>query len=134
MQRRIEARNVVALRREEDVAVGILPPQPGSVELLEEQVDDEVERAERGAEVPRTCALHGGEGVCAAHVGDQRKIGLPLAYAVELGLRDQLQRENRRDVIHNRHPVAQLSAPWARTARASAETTGAASHAKTSPQ
>ena len=57
----IEARDVVAFRREVDVAVRVLEAKLGRVQLLEEQVDDDVHRAEARAEVARAGALHGDE-------------------------------------------------------------------------
>ena len=72
-ERRVQAGHVVALRGEEDVAVGIVEPALGDVELVEQQVDDEVERAERGAEMTRAGALHGDERVQPARVREQRQ-------------------------------------------------------------
>ncbi len=93
--------HVVALRREEDVAVGIVEPALGDVQLLEQEVRDDVERAERGAEVARAGALHGDERVQPARVGEQRqlRVGVDLggAESIELRLRDEAQ------VGHGRH-------------------------------
>ena len=75
-ERRVQPGHVVALRREEDVAVGIVEAALGDVQLLEQQVRDDVERAERGAEVPRAGTLHGDEGVQPARVREQRQPGV----------------------------------------------------------
>ena len=94
LQRRGEARDVVALGGEEDVAVRVVPAQPGHVQLAEEEVRDEVERAEARAEVPRAGALHGDQRVRPAHVREQRERGVVAAAradAVELGARDQAE-------------------------------------------
>ena len=85
----------MALRREEDVAVGVLEPPVSDVQLGEEEVRNEVERAEGGAEVSRAGALHCDEGVQPARVGKQRqlRVGVDVgcAEAIELGLRDEAQ-------------------------------------------
>ena len=95
VERRVQARDVVALGREEDVAVGIVEPALGDVQLVEEQVRDDVERAERRAEVAGAGALHRDERVQPAHVGEERepRVGVDVggAHAIELGLRDEAQ-------------------------------------------
>jgi len=67
----------------------------GNVQLVEEKVRDDVERAERGAEVPRSCALDGHERVEAAHIGEQRESGVLIdvraSKSVELWLGDEAQ-------------------------------------------
>ena len=94
-ERRVQPGHVVALRREEHVAVGIVEAALGDVELVEQQVGDDVERAERGAEMPRAGALHGNERVQPARVGQERqlRVGIDVggAEAIELGLRDEVQ-------------------------------------------
>ena len=75
-ERRVQAGHVVALRREEDVPVGIVEPALGDVQLLEQEVRDDVERAEGGAEVPRAGPLHGDERVQPACVREQRQPGV----------------------------------------------------------
>ena len=60
--------DVVALRREEDVAVGAVEAQLADVELFEQEVGDDVERAEARAEMAGSSTLHGDQGVQAAHV------------------------------------------------------------------
>ena len=91
VQRRVEAGDVVALRREEDVAVRIVPAELGDVELAPEQVHDDVQRAEARAEMSRAGALDRDERVRAAHVGEQREV---VARALELLAGDQLQRRH----------------------------------------
>ena len=89
VQRSVEARHIVSLRREENVAIRMLPPELRDVQLPPEEMDDDVECAEARAEVPRPGALDGDERIRTAHVGDQREV---IAGAVEFGARDQLQR------------------------------------------
>ena len=60
-ERRVEPRDVVALRGEEDVAVGVVEADLRDVQLLEEQVRDDVQRAEARSEVAGAGALHGDE-------------------------------------------------------------------------
>ena len=100
-ERRIEAGHVVALGGEEDVPVGVLEPAPGDVELLEQQLDDEVERAERGAEVPRAGPLDRDERVQPAGVREQRqpRVGVDVrrAQPIELSLGDEAQIRHGRD-------------------------------------
>ena len=100
-QHRVQAGHVVALRREEDVAIGIVEAALGDVELVEQEVRDEVERAEGRAEVPRPGALHGDEGVQPARVCEQREPGVAIdvggAETVELGRGDEAQ------IRHVRH-------------------------------
>ena len=85
----------MALGREEDVAVGVVEAALGNVQLVEEKVRDDVERAERGAEVPRSCALDGHERVEAAHIGEQREPGVLIdvraSKSVEFWLGDEAQ-------------------------------------------
>ena len=100
-EHRVQPGHVVALRREEDVAVGVVETELGDVQLVEQEVRDDVERAEGGAEVARAGALHGDEGVETAGVGEQRelRVGIDLgrAQTIELGLRDEAQ------IRHVRH-------------------------------
>ena len=94
MERGVEPGDVVALRREEDVAVGVVPAELGHVQLAEEEVRDQVERAEARAEVPGAGALDRDERVRAAHVGEQRErgvVGATRADAIELGAGDQAE-------------------------------------------
>ena len=56
-ERRVEAGDVVALRGEEDVAVGVVEAELGDVQLVVEQMHDDVERAEARAEVPDPARL-----------------------------------------------------------------------------
>ena len=92
---RVQPRDVVALGREEDVAVGVVEAALGNVQLVEEKVRDDVERAERGAEVPRAGALDGHERVQAAHIGEQREPGVLIdvgaSKSVEFWLGDEAQ-------------------------------------------
>ena len=92
---RVQPRDVVALRREEDVAVGIVEAALGNVQLVEEKVRDDVERAERRAEVPRAGALDGDERVQPAHIGEQREPGVLIdvgaSKSVEFWLGDEAQ-------------------------------------------
>ena len=57
VERCVEARHVVTLGREEDVAIRRVEPDVEDVQLLPEQVRDEVERAERRADMPRPARL-----------------------------------------------------------------------------
>ena len=67
-EHRVQPRHVVSLRGEEDVAVGIVEPALGDVQLVEQEVHDEVECAERGAEMTGAGAFHGHERVQPARV------------------------------------------------------------------
>src|SRR5262249_52853671 len=95
VERRVEAGNVVALGREVHVTVGRSPADGRRVQLLEEEKRDDVHRAERRAEVPGACTLHGHEGVQPAHVSNSAKAIVPLelrvADSIELLSRYQLQ-------------------------------------------
>ena len=101
VERRVQAGHVVALGREEDVAVRIVEAALGDVQLVEQEVGDDVERAERRAQVPRPGALHGDKGVQPACVGEQREPGVGIdvgsAETVQLGLGDEVQ------IRHVRH-------------------------------
>ena len=94
-ERRVQPGHVVALGREEDVAVRIVEAALGDVQLVEEKVRDDVERAERRAEVPRAGALDGDERVQPACIGEQREPGVVIdvgaAKSVELWLGDEAQ-------------------------------------------
>ena len=94
-ERRVQARHVVALGREEDVAVGIVESALGDVQLVEQELGDDVERAERRAEVAGAGALHRDERVQPARVGKERqlRVGVDVggAQTIELGLRDEAQ-------------------------------------------
>jgi len=85
----------VALGREEDVAVGIVEAALGDVQLVEQKMRDDVQRAERRAEVPRAGALDRDEGVQSAGVGEERelRVGIDVrgAQTIELGLWDEEQ-------------------------------------------
>ena len=100
-QHRVQAGHVVALGRKEDVAIGIVEAALGDVELVEQEVCDDVERAERRAEVPRPGTLHGDEGVQPARICEQREPGVGIdvggAETVQLGHRDEEQ------IRHVRH-------------------------------
>src|SRR3970040_1811758 len=91
----VEPGRVVALRREVDVPVRVLPAERGRVQLLEEEEGDDVHRAEARAEVPRHRALDGEKRVQPAYVREQRDplVGRSVrrSDAVEGALRDQLQ-------------------------------------------
>ncbi len=100
-ERRIEAGDVVALRGEEHVPIGILEAELGDVQLLEQEVRDDVERAEARPEMARSCPLDRNESVEAAHVCQQREDAVAAcaggAHSVELALRDQLETHARGD-------------------------------------
>ena len=108
VQRRVETRDVVPLRGEEDVALRIVEAELGDVELLVEQVHEDVQRAEARPEMPRARALDRDEGVQAAHVRNERKTGVRVdvarvPHAVELGSGDQGQlRHVRHESIRSR--------------------------------
>ena len=118
VERRIQPRHVVALRREEDVAVGIVEAALGDVQLVEEKMRDDVERAEGGAEVARAGALDGHERVQPARVGEERKprVGVDVgrAEAVELGLRDEAQIRHVRQETVADAPATQSGIPETR--------------------
>jgi hypothetical protein len=111
VEHRVEPWDVVALRGEEDVALGVLPADRRRVQPLVEQVHDEVEGTERRAQVPGPRPLDRDEGVQAAHVGEQREprvlLDLSVAHAVELALRDQVQ-------LEHVGPDATALRPWRR--------------------
>ncbi len=73
VQRGVQPGHVVALRREEHVAIGTVETDVGDVQLRVQEVHDDVEGAEARPEVPRACALDGDECVQPADVGDQRQ-------------------------------------------------------------
>ena len=73
VERGVEAGHVMALRGEEDVAIGIVEAELGDVQLRVEEVHDDVERAEARAEMPGPGALHGDERVQPADVRDECK-------------------------------------------------------------
>src|SRR4051812_28859180 len=87
MQHGIEAGDVMALRREIDVAVGIVEAELRRVQLPEEEMGDDVHGAEARAQMTRARTLDRDERVRAAHVRDQREVALR---ARELALWDQL--------------------------------------------
>ena len=101
VERRVQPRDVVTLGGEEDVPLGILEPPLRHVELLEQEVGDEVQRAERGAQVARACALHGDEGVQPASIGEEREarvaIDVCAAETIELSPGDEAQIRHGRD-------------------------------------
>src|SRR5712691_2200118 len=90
MQGCVETWHVVALGREEHVAVRMVPAELGDVQFAPEEVDDDVERAEARAEMTRPGTFDGDERVRPAHVGDESEI-LVLAGALELGARNERQ-------------------------------------------
>ena len=93
VERGVQARHVVSLRREVDVAVGRVPADRRGVQLLEEEERDDVHRAEGRAEVAGAGALDRDERVQPAGVGEEREplvrgeVG--VADPVELGLRNE---------------------------------------------
>ncbi len=95
VQRRVEPGHVVPLRREEDVAIRARPARLGRVQLLEQQLDDDVERREARPEVAGAGPLDGDERVGTAHVGEQRElrvgVAAPVANALELRVRDDME-------------------------------------------
>ena len=94
-ERRIQPRHVMPLGREEDVSIRVVEPELGDVELLEEHVRDDVERAEGRAEVPGARALDSDERVQATGVGEEGKLAVGLDVGctepVELELRDEAE-------------------------------------------
>ncbi len=116
VQRRVQARDVVALRREEDVALGVVEAELVDVQLLVEEVHEDVEGAEARAEMARAGALDGDERVEPAHVRDQGQSGIGIrlrggANAVELGLGDEREVGHVRHVIRSRRLVSR-GRPW----------------------
>ncbi len=93
VERRVETGHVVSLRGEEHVAVGALEAHVGDVQLLVEELNDDVERAEARAEMPGAGLLDGNEGVQAADVGEQREARVGIAGRgadrVDVALRDE---------------------------------------------
>ena len=90
---RVQPGHVVPLRREVDVAVGIVPADVGGVQLLEEQERDDVHRAEGRSEMPGARPLDRDERVQAAHVRDKCQAvvrgHLCCPDTIELGFRDE---------------------------------------------
>ncbi len=80
----VEPGHVVPLRGEEDIAVGRVEAELRDVQLLPEQMGDEVQRAEGGAEMPGAGALDRDERVRATHVREERE----AVVRVEPGRRD----------------------------------------------
>ena len=99
----VQARHVVTLRREEDVAVGIVESALGDVQLVEEELGDDVERTERRAEVTGAGTLHRDERVQSARVGQERqpRVGVDVGcqQTLELGLRDKAQVRHRLETV-----------------------------------
>jgi hypothetical protein len=95
VERRVQARHVVALRREEDVPIGMVEPELADVQVLVEEVDDNVEGAEARPEVPRACLLDRDQRVQPADVREQREPSADIvpgcADAVDIALRDECQ-------------------------------------------
>jgi hypothetical protein len=93
VQRGVEPGHVVALRREEHVAVRAVEPDLRDVQLRVQEVHDDVERAEARAEVPRPRTLHRDERVQPADVRDQRQtrvgVAVSRADAVDRALLDE---------------------------------------------
>ena len=79
VERRVQARHVVALGREEHVAVGIVETDLRDVQLAVEEVDDDVERTEARAEMPGSGTLHGDERVQPADVREKREACISIA-------------------------------------------------------
>ena len=90
---RVQPGHVVPLRREVDIAVGIVPADVGGVQLLEEQERNDVHRAEGRAEMPRSRPLDRDERVQPAHVRDKCQAvvcrHLCCPDTIELGFRDE---------------------------------------------
>ena len=86
VEHRVEPRHVMALRGEVHVAVRVVEAELDGVQVLVEEEDDDIHRAEARAEMARPCPLHGRERVQPAEVGDARKVALRLR---ELRLRDE---------------------------------------------
>ena len=103
VQRRVQARHVVALGGEEHVATRIVEADLDDVQLGVEEVSDDVERAEARPEVPRACALHGDERVQPADVCDQReqriRITVRRPNAVDALLPDEREPVPRRETV-----------------------------------
>ena len=95
MQRRVQPRHVMPLGGEEDVAVRVLEADRGRVQLGEEEVRDDVERAEAGAEMTRARAFHRHERVETAHVRQEREphvvVPARAAHRVERATREIAQ-------------------------------------------
>ena len=93
VERCVQARHVMALGREEHVAVGIVETDLRDVQLAVEEVDDDVERAEARAEMPGSGTLHRDECVQPADVREKRQafVGLAVrdANGVDVSLRDE---------------------------------------------
>src|SRR5207249_4945770 len=83
----VQTGDVVPFRGDVDVAVRVVEAELGGVQLQEEQMDDDVHRAEARAEVTGAGALDGDERIRPAHVRNQGEI---LLRTGELALRDQL--------------------------------------------
>jgi hypothetical protein len=98
VEHRVEAGDVVTLRREVDIAIRIVDAQLDRVQLFQVQPDDQIHRAEAGAEVTRTRALHGVERVEAAHIGEQMSAREPVRHlrtdAIEFDLRNELDHDD----------------------------------------
>ena len=97
VQRGVQAWHVVALRRKEDVPVRVLEPELGDVQLLEEQVRDDVERAEARPEMTRPRALDRDERVEPADVREQAEASIRTdicgSHAVELRAGNELHHD-----------------------------------------
>ncbi len=95
--------HVVALGREVDVAIGMLPAETRRVQLLEEKPRDDVHRAEARPEVPGAGTLDRDERIEAAHVGSgrQSQIGVVVngEHAIELGSGDDVELRHRRETL-----------------------------------
>ena len=97
VQDRVQTGDVVALRREVDVAFGIGEAQFTRVQLLVEEVDHDVHGAETRAEMAGARPLDRGERIGPSHVCDQGEV---VAGTFEFGRGDQLELGHRSDVIH----------------------------------
>ncbi len=86
MEHRVEARHVVALGGEVHVATRVVEADLHRVQVLVEEEDDDVHRAEARTDVARARPFHGRERVQPAKVGDARKVALRFR---ELRLRDE---------------------------------------------
>ena len=101
VERCIQTWHVVALRREEHVAVRIVETDLRDVQLAVEQVDDDVERTEARAEMPGSGTLHRDERVQPADGREKRQsfVGLAVrgANGVDVSFRDERELRHAED-------------------------------------